>query len=674
MGWWQINADTLARSRFVLSPLAETFACLKLLHAGTAAHPGERAWLDAHLPAYRRRLAADPVTARLVRSGLGREWIADFLTPTPREGESFEGAVARVRSAVPAHARAHLARSLAGPLPAALDRDDLPERAAALLEYVWAEAVRPDWGRRRRVLEADVVARTAQVGRGGWAAVLDALRPGTRWLGDSRLQVNLYEYPPREISGAELILVPVTVQRHGWVSWEEPERYAVVYPCGGALVDPAPRPGGPRHPPRPVPRGGPGPPRHPDEHQPTGRRDGAGVRLGGPPPTRPPRRGPGGAPPRGPLGAVLPDCGGGGSGGGGGRGGRVRRRTPPAGGAPGAPQRSGVAADKPAGEAPLPGLAERRVRRPAGRAGVAVPCPAPPPSGWAPGPARTAADRAAGRHDGRGGRTATYCGAPQHRRTGRSQAPGGMHYSRANRQTRTRRQAVADPRRRDRTGRGGPGVTPCRPAAQQPARRTGRPGAGPAWWVVISDRTSVRAPGGASIRTMTTSENARNDDSLPLDVEIGALQGGAAELDQYAGRVVLVVNVASKCGLTPQYAGLERLQERYAEQGFTVLGVPCNQFMGQEPGSAEEIAEFCSATYGVSFPMTEKVEVNGEGRHPLYDRLTGFADAEGHSGDIRWNFEKFLIGRDGKVAARFAPQTEPEAAEVVAAVEARLAG
>ncbi|MFG3550159.1 glutathione peroxidase [Streptomyces sp. NPDC047725] len=172
---------------------------------------------------------------------------------------------------------------------------------------------------------------------------------------------------------------------------------------------------------------------------------------------------------------------------------------------------------------------------------------------------------------------------------------------------------------------------------------------------------------------MTSSQNAQNDGISPLDVEIGALQGGSAGLDRYAGQVVLVVNVASKCGLTPQYAGLERLHERYAEQGFTVLGVPCNQFMGQEPGNADEIAEFCSATYGVTFPMTEKVDVNGEGRHPLYERLTGFADAEGHSGDIRWNFEKFLIGRDGKVAARFSPQTEPEATEVVSAVEEHLA-
>ncbi|MFF6985217.1 glutathione peroxidase [Streptomyces sp. NPDC010273] len=167
---------------------------------------------------------------------------------------------------------------------------------------------------------------------------------------------------------------------------------------------------------------------------------------------------------------------------------------------------------------------------------------------------------------------------------------------------------------------------------------------------------------------MTTTENTG-----PLGVEIGSLTGGSADLSQYAGKAVLVVNVASKCGLTPQYTGLERLQERYAAQGFTVLGVPCNQFLGQEPGSAEEIAEFCSATYGVTFPLTEKVEVNGDGRHELYERLVGFADGEGHTGDIRWNFEKFLIGRDGTVVARFSPQTEPESVEVVAAVETAVA-
>lgn len=157
-----------------------------------------------------------------------------------------------------------------------------------------------------------------------------------------------------------------------------------------------------------------------------------------------------------------------------------------------------------------------------------------------------------------------------------------------------------------------------------------------------------------------------------FDVEIEGLRGGPADLEQYRGKAVLVVNVASKCGLTPQYSGLERLHETYAGRGFTVLGVPCNQFMGQEPGGSEEIAEFCSATYGVTFPMTEKIEVNGDGRHPLYRELVGVPDAEGHTGDIRWNFEKFLIAPDGAVAARFAPQTEPEAAEVVTAIERAL--
>ncbi|MDL4774722.1 MULTISPECIES: glutathione peroxidase [Thermomonosporaceae] len=157
-----------------------------------------------------------------------------------------------------------------------------------------------------------------------------------------------------------------------------------------------------------------------------------------------------------------------------------------------------------------------------------------------------------------------------------------------------------------------------------------------------------------------------------FDVEIAGLRGGSADLAQYRGKAVLVVNVASKCGLTPQYSGLERLQETYAGRGFTVLGVPCNQFLGQEPGSADEIAEFCSATYGVTFPLTEKVEVNGDARHALYQGLVGTPDAEGHTGDIRWNFEKFLIAPDGTVAVRFAPATEPESAEVVGAIERHL--
>jgi glutathione peroxidase len=158
------------------------------------------------------------------------------------------------------------------------------------------------------------------------------------------------------------------------------------------------------------------------------------------------------------------------------------------------------------------------------------------------------------------------------------------------------------------------------------------------------------------------------------DIQIADLQGKPLDLDRFRGTAVLVVNVASRCGLTPQYITLEKLHARYADRGFTVLGVPCNQFGGQEPGSADEIAEFCSATYGVTFPMTEKVEVNGAGRHPLYQALTGHADAEGYTGDIRWNFEKVLIGADGRVVARFSPQTSPDADELVAAVESALAG
>ncbi len=158
------------------------------------------------------------------------------------------------------------------------------------------------------------------------------------------------------------------------------------------------------------------------------------------------------------------------------------------------------------------------------------------------------------------------------------------------------------------------------------------------------------------------------------DQSIHALDGMPADLSTYREQAVLVVNVASRCGLTPQYEGLERLQERYAAAGFTVLGFPCNQFAGQEPGSAAEIAEFCSTTYGVSFPLTEKIEVNGDGRHPLYAELCEVADAEGYSGDIRWNFEKFLVAPGGDVVARFAPQVEPEDAVVTSAIEAHLPG
>lgn len=156
------------------------------------------------------------------------------------------------------------------------------------------------------------------------------------------------------------------------------------------------------------------------------------------------------------------------------------------------------------------------------------------------------------------------------------------------------------------------------------------------------------------------------------DADVAALDGSPAELGDYQGKALLIVNVASQCGLTPQYAGLQELHEQYADQGFAVLGFPCNQFGGQEPGSAEEIQTFCSTTYGVTFPLYEKLDVNGDGRHPLYVELTQATDADGNAGDVQWNFEKFLLAPDATVVSRFRPGTVPEAPELVAAIEAQL--
>jgi glutathione peroxidase len=156
-----------------------------------------------------------------------------------------------------------------------------------------------------------------------------------------------------------------------------------------------------------------------------------------------------------------------------------------------------------------------------------------------------------------------------------------------------------------------------------------------------------------------------------FDAPIHTLAGEPTSLAEYEGKALLIVNVASKCGLTPQYEGLERLQKRFGGDSFTVLGVPSNQIMGQEPGTPEEIAEFCSTTYGVSFPLTEKIDVNGEARHRLYAELTSVADAAGDAGDVQWNFEKFLVGADGSVT-RFRPTVDPEADEIVAAIESKV--
>ena len=159
-----------------------------------------------------------------------------------------------------------------------------------------------------------------------------------------------------------------------------------------------------------------------------------------------------------------------------------------------------------------------------------------------------------------------------------------------------------------------------------------------------------------------------------LDLPVTTLSGEPTTFGALTGgRAALVVNVASRCGLTPQYGKLEALHEEFAARGFTVIGFPSNQFAGQEPGSAEEIADFCSTTYGVTFPMSDKVEVNGDGRDPIYTTLTAQPDAEGQTGDVQWNFEKFLVAADGSVVGRYRPRTEPDAPEIRADIEALLA-
>ena len=156
------------------------------------------------------------------------------------------------------------------------------------------------------------------------------------------------------------------------------------------------------------------------------------------------------------------------------------------------------------------------------------------------------------------------------------------------------------------------------------------------------------------------------------DAPIATLSGEPSSLQQYADKALLIVNVASKCGLTPQYEALQALHDRFADRGLVVIGVPCNQFMGQEPGTPDEIAEFCSVNYGVTFPLTEKVDVNGDDRHAVYAELVDVADADGYTGDIRWNFEKFVVAPGAASIVRFDPQTKPDAAEVTAAIEAVL--
>ena len=235
VGWWHVDVDTLVGSRFVRSPLAETTAGLMRLRWDSAELPGEREWLREHRAAYAARLAADPVTAALVRAALRPRWGADFLTLAPEEVERpFEQEVEAVRRAPLSRVRADLAHD--GPLPAPLAAaDDLADRTADLLTWIWRRMIEPDWARRRRILEADVLARTRQLSLGGWASALGGMRGEMRWLGQGRLQINALDYPPRDISGSRLLFVPVTMGR-GWAA-SSPGRYAVVYRCSGQLAE-----------------------------------------------------------------------------------------------------------------------------------------------------------------------------------------------------------------------------------------------------------------------------------------------------------------------------------------------------------------------------------------------------------------------------------------------------
>jgi glutathione peroxidase len=212
-----------------------------------------------------------------------------------------------------------------------------------------------------------------------------------------------------------------------------------------------------------------------------------------------------------------------------------------------------------------------------------------------------------------------------------------------------------------------PAPAPTAAAAPAPAAATPAPAVVQGPVAAASDPANL-PPAGTAPAPVAVDKSFEDIWNAPIHT----LKGQPTTLAGYKGKALMLVNVASKCGNTPQYATLEALQRKYATKGFTVIGFPCNQFHGQEPGTAEEIATFCATNYGITFPIMEKIEVNGDGRHAIYKALTPIADAGGHNGDIRWNFEKFVVSADGKKVTRFSPKTKPEDPAVVAAVEAAL--
>ncbi|MDP9794474.1 DNA-binding transcriptional ArsR family regulator [Catenuloplanes nepalensis] len=246
MSWWQIDTETLAGARFVISARAETTGALLRLHKGAVAGPVDREFLDRHANAYRRKIAHRPDLRLLLATAFRPGWLADFVAPPQAETERpIAEELDLIRYYPDDRARADLATALrvtGGPaLPSAIGALAPGPLLAELLEWVWETMIAPDWGRRRRILEADVVARTRQLTQGGWVAAFADLRADMRWLGNGRLQVNASKYPPRDVFGTRLLFVPVTVGR-GWVSWDEHDhsRHAIAYPASAPLAETGP--------------------------------------------------------------------------------------------------------------------------------------------------------------------------------------------------------------------------------------------------------------------------------------------------------------------------------------------------------------------------------------------------------------------------------------------------
>ncbi|MFI5910261.1 ArsR family transcriptional regulator [Dactylosporangium sp. NPDC051541] len=241
MGLWRIGTDVLAGGRFVVSPLAETVGCLAALTGQHGLSPAQREWLATARPAFQARWGGDDFAGPFLRDAIRPGWLADFLyLPPPTDTPAFADELARIAATPDEQARRDILETLERPLAPVLHRPGLAARAAELVEWVWRHTLEAAWPRRRRALEADIVARTDRLTTGGWAAVLDGMRPGMRWLGDGRLQINTYDYPPRDVTGPRLLFIPITAHR-GWVAYEERgDVHAIIYPATGWLAqDPA---------------------------------------------------------------------------------------------------------------------------------------------------------------------------------------------------------------------------------------------------------------------------------------------------------------------------------------------------------------------------------------------------------------------------------------------------